>query len=434
MTIELLPNTQTSSSVKTKLEDAIIRSISLQGAVAFWTIPVEYISILAHKLSDKNSFMCVDFHHPTNIDNISDFTLNGANMFLHDYQLTTSVYNENRPNALLHTKILHFEFENNTTETWIGSHNFTRSAIDGINFEASTIIKTNKETKEEIEFIQKVTDYLDLIKNSCIPFEPQDVYFYKALQGENKTEDVFDVIEIVGRNIAEIPKDKTIQIISKDASNFEKYKLVNKKIILHCLDLDTQKEHIFKTVILNAGTIDTLNDKSYDITFSQRRFAIRERNMLPYLQSQNVVDPNLLKISQYYINLDIDSELFNYQIFEKPSKKEEFWEYLDNSPHIERMEKRDIVNIFKSNLPIKKGKKNKPLLNQISLKEIITKKDQKYLVANYEDNKYFLKYKTEKEIDEEMKNKRHNDIPASIERKQLFIKRIVKKNNKNQND
>lgn len=432
MNIELLPNSQTSSSVKRKLKDAIVRSILLKGAVAFWTIPVDYISVLADKLSKNNSFMCVDFHYPTNIDSLTDFTQYGANMYLHDYQLTTSIYNENRQNALLHTKILHFEFENNTTETWIGSHNFTRSAIDGINFEASTIITTNKETKEEIEFIQKVTDYLELIKNSCIPFEPKDVDFYKALQGKNSTKDVFDVIEIVGRNIAGIPQDKTIQIISKDASNFEKYKLVNKKIILHCLDLDTQKEHIFQTVILNAGTIDTFNDKSYDITFSQRRFAIRERNMLPYLQSQNVVDANLLKISQYYINLDIDSELFNYKIYEKPSKKEEFWEYLDNSPHIERMEKRDIVNIFKSNLPFKKGKKNNPLLNKISLREIITEKGQKYLVANYEENKYFLKYKTEKEIDNEMKNKRLNDIPASIERKQLFVKRIVKKNNENE--
>jgi len=421
MEIQLVPTVESSASVKKQFEEVLNRCLSVKGAVAFWTIPINYISSLSSKLSNEESFFCVDIHLPTDIEVLAEFTRKKSKIFLHDYQLAAKFGIENRIPSLLHAKIIHFELEDYKTETWIGSHNFTRRALDGINFEATTIIRTEQKTKEEIKFVNDVINYLELIKDNCIEFDLNDIDFYKALQGENEVENEVDVIEIVGKNIANLPEEKTIQIISKDVSNFDKYKLVNKKVILHCLDIDTQKEHIFKTTILNAGAINALNEKSYEITFSHRRYAIREKDMLPYLQFQNVIDAELLKISQNYINLEIESELLRYKIYEKPAKKDEIWDYLSNSIHINRMESEDIKSLFAyRKLPIKKGNKKNLSFAEISLREIITRKDQKYLVDYYEGNSCRLKYQTIDEIE----NKK---IPKAIKRKQLFVKRIMKR-------
>ena len=418
MKIELIPNSQgKSSSVRMRLTTALQDCILLKGAVAFVTISPEYITELPDKLSSKESFLCVDMHSPTDINSLAGFVENGANIFLHNYELALNIEKENKINALMHTKILHFEFSNGNTETWIGSHNLTRKALDGMNFEATAVVRTEQKTEEEIIFVKDITEYLNVIKNSCIEFVIEDISFYKLLQGEKDAENEFDVIEIVGRDISKLLQEKTIQIISKDVSDFDKYKLVNKRVFLHCLDIETQIEHVFETIISNAGLI-TDNEKTHEIVFSQRRYAIREKNMLPYLQFEEVIDTDLLQISKYFINLDLKREWINCGVYEKPTKKQKNWNYFSKSPHSERMDKDDLARLISyKKFSIRKGAKNEIEPKRVALPQIILKADQEYLVDYFENDRYNFKYKLAEDID--------NDVSKSIERKQLFVKRII---------
>jgi hypothetical protein len=175
--IELIPALE-HSSIQERLEKSLSECIYVKGAVAYWTIDTNFIPELLSVLSKEESYYCIDIHKPTDIDCLADFKKMGANIFLHNYEFIPL---KEKQSGLLHSKIILLELRSGQIEIWLGSHNFTRRAILGINIESSFLITTTKDNK----IYKDVLTYLDFIKENCIPFNTEDVDFYKLLQGED---------------------------------------------------------------------------------------------------------------------------------------------------------------------------------------------------------------------------------------------------------
>ena len=183
--IELLADIP-AESLRERMLENIEKCESIRIVVAYWTLPPNFFYNHEKKhnkflelLGKKDSFICVDAQYPTNIDQLKKFkVLNpNANIHLHHYALANNnIPDEKYRENLLHSKIIVFDYGNNKVEVWLGSHNFTRRALLGINLEASLGVTTNKEDS----LYKDIDKYIQDIKTSrTIPFNEKHSIYYK---------------------------------------------------------------------------------------------------------------------------------------------------------------------------------------------------------------------------------------------------------------
>ncbi len=79
---------------------------------------------------------------------------------------------------LMHSKVIWAGKEDGKVTIFVGSHNWTSTALDGANMEASVRI----ECRPDESFAQDVKAHLDACFNACVPFDQDDVDFYRSLQ------------------------------------------------------------------------------------------------------------------------------------------------------------------------------------------------------------------------------------------------------------
>jgi hypothetical protein len=120
---ELLPRPD-SADIKLRLSQSIAQSQTMRAAVAYWTVGPDDVSpLLATRLSHPNSFLCVDVHFPTDLDQIDRLDDRRANVFLHLRHLGmgTETINRGLPHHLMHTKLLLFDMDDGTAEICRGA-------------------------------------------------------------------------------------------------------------------------------------------------------------------------------------------------------------------------------------------------------------------------------------------------------------------------
>jgi HKD family nuclease len=288
MTDETLEFLQSESSkdkdIRGKLQESINKCITLRGAVAFWTVDIGYFDGLVEKLSHADSFMCVDIHEPTRIDFLKKFVESGAkNIYLFLYHVESGRY------PLMHTKLLVFDLPDNKAEIWIGSQNFTNSALSGFNFEATTVVSTTTTSS----LYKKVIDYLNFIRKCCEDiklivdsiqsrFDPKLDDFYKKLQNtydwqENRHQ-VLDFVCQDVNDIREISKqsDLCVLIASFDKDDCKKF-VPGQKIIVRALDKNGEII-CYESIVLSSGEIaaESQEDRSFVKTYvgSQQHYKV----------------------------------------------------------------------------------------------------------------------------------------------------------------
>lgn len=79
--------------------------------------------------------------------------------------------------CLLHAKMLLFWSKGRTAELWVGSHNWTKRAILGLNVEASLIVRLT----DSSPLFAAAAEYLARMKGIAEPLYVAKVDFYKAL-------------------------------------------------------------------------------------------------------------------------------------------------------------------------------------------------------------------------------------------------------------
>ncbi|OKH31125.1 hypothetical protein NIES2119_29595 [[Phormidium ambiguum] IAM M-71] len=416
--IELIPSVE-HSSIKTRLETSLNKCQNVKGAVAYWTIDTAFVTGLAEVLQREDSYYCIDIHKPTNIDYLAEFKKLDSNIFLHDYELKSNSQNyelemQQKNPYLLHSKMILFELPDYKVEIWVGSHNFTQRAIRGVNIESSIIIRTNQNSK----IYSDVLKYLTFIKDNCIPFDLKDVDFYKLLQGEYEEDTGSWVLELVGENAANLVDEKMIQLLGVDSKDL--IDRLGQEIIIQILNLDDEKEYIYKAEVLQAGEMNLQNSKSFGITFSPRRYAVRGTDKIPYLRKEQEISQTLLQEHNYYINLEIIEPLIDYKVYYKPIRSKYNWTEITDPPHLLRMNQEDRDLLFqKQSKPIKRSDKKPIQLTEFSLKTISqsSRKQLKSYYGSPSNNLLALPGS-------------FDETPKEIQRKRILTKRIVKPANK----
>lgn len=296
------------------LNSSIDKSESMRAAIGYWTVDSGLLhSSIVNKLKPPKGFLCVDFHLPTNISELCRLKIIGADVYLHLTRLIphSGVSQVGMPPHLMHTKLIIFDFSDNISEIWVGSHNWTPRALQGINIEASIVlhVETNSNIYQEAE------NYLNHIKNDlCSPIDPRQEDYYKKLQGEG--EDIVASVELEGLNVSSI-SGSTINIFGTDSSELTQVNRVGRQIIVSVMDSTSSAEYIYYGEILHSGVLAALNPSAGGISFSQRRYAFRRGRSFPRLEPVGVPPDFVINNAAYFITIELKEQV-NAQLLDPP--------------------------------------------------------------------------------------------------------------------
>ena len=177
------------NSVKPRLNELIKQAECLQMSVAYWTISEKYFSSdLVNLLTKGDSFACIDISLPTNVDMVCQIADKTKTVYFHTQSLPkedkkSPEYDKFMDNHLLHSKILLFDLPNKQASIWIGSHNWTKRALSGINIETSLEILVDRSNR----IYREVKDLLVKIKDQCHKVNPKLAEVYKNAQRQEPT-------------------------------------------------------------------------------------------------------------------------------------------------------------------------------------------------------------------------------------------------------
>lgn len=304
-----------STSVEARLKECLRKCDKVRGVVAYWTLPVENLSgTLIEALKKTGSFYCADMERPTDISHLGDFVRAGASIYLHTYEIVQQTTNEAKgPSGLLHAKVILFDLPGNKAQLWVGSHNFTRRALKGINSEASLVIDTTQNS----DIYKQTETYLEAVRKCSVKLEPKDVPYYKFLQGNPSEKVLKELIgietgrammrkslDIMGYDVANL-YGETLQLIGLDTGSLTEIHQPNFYIILSVLDLETDQEHYYVAQVRQGGVINTANYKYYGSTDVPRRYVLLDHDLMPYLCPERSIDNRLLGSADYFVLLDV---------------------------------------------------------------------------------------------------------------------------------
>lgn len=325
----LLPSDPHHRSILADLNDTIHRAEALYGSICFWSIGPDVLPGLATLLSRPDSFCVADIHLPTKIDNLHLFHKQGASLYLFFKELRPQ-----RPDAylqrhLLHTKMLLFDLPDGAAELWVGSHNFTKQALKGINREASLVIPCQQ---GDAIYTQAREYILSILHDpDCRRFDPSQIDTYKRLQGlpPDETEGGVYVLPVSWHS-NELA-DLTQQVIllagndSREAAQFAALSsaLSNDRaqLAVQAFDLDGGPVRKFTAVIHNQGIISPADPATYEIAFGQRRLASRFGSRMPLISARSEEHTTgALQRFRYWVSVRIGDEILDDIQFEDDIK------------------------------------------------------------------------------------------------------------------
>jgi hypothetical protein len=285
----LLPTLPDKRSIVARLNDSIKAAEAFYGAVCFWSIGPDILdSYLVKLLGQSHSFCIVDIHTPTNVDKLHDFYKQGGtnfHIFAKEIQLKTGERFLQR--HLLHIKMLVFDLPGNQAEIWVGSHNFTKQALYGINREATMILPC----QQGDPLYQQARGYLAsvLADPDCQPFDPARLDDYKKLQGLPEEEvEVGCYVLPLAWDSTRMPTlaYQTVTLVGKDEEEGRqlfRYNGENVPLAIRAYDLASNSIRHFAAIVQNQGTIDAHVKSSYDLVFGPRHLAVRPPRVMPYV-------------------------------------------------------------------------------------------------------------------------------------------------------
>jgi len=310
--VEFLPVSTDKLKFYRRLRAAIDHAIALRASIAFWTIDPIYVSPkLSKLLSNSDSFLCTDIHLPTNIDVLDQLAGNKANLLLHLRKIEgdTEIKNTGMPTNLLHSKVLLFDMPDGTAELWVGSHNWTRRALDNINLEASLVLKISQQTK----LYQSVINELKNTKDLCTSFNRKDVEYYKWLQGLNETK---PLIELEGEDADKL-RESEIAIFGTDKSEFNSINKLGTKLSISVINPSSQKEYVYSAVVTTASDsrVGILNIAT-GVSNSKQRYVLRRNRSFPKLEASSTkLNINLIGDIRCCVGISVSKQL-NVQVLE----------------------------------------------------------------------------------------------------------------------
>lgn len=166
------------------LGNSLQSACSLDAAIAFVTkggvkFVLERFLQKASANELQTSRLCVSVHWPTDLDalcRLSPYLKDRLRLYL-----GPQTPQETRGHSpLMHSKVVLSEQSDGRLDIFVGSHNWTGAALDGVNFEASVHLLCD----EASPFAASIRKHLDACSNDkdCVAFDPANLAYYKSLQ------------------------------------------------------------------------------------------------------------------------------------------------------------------------------------------------------------------------------------------------------------
>ena len=376
-TIKLFPSRRTEKT-RDYFDSLLSNCEWLKGCAAFWTIyPSFFRGKLKEILQNDESYYCVHLSPPTDVNALNEFYNASANLYAYNL-FWKSTLEEGRHPPLLHAKVAIFKMQEDKVVIWVGSHNFTQSALLDINIEASTVIETTIDSLYYIETLR----FLEEVKEECEKYEPIIAKWLTILQGKNidrltkrDIAELYDlnekfieaffrtqVIYLVGNNVHSLDGNSLIQIIGLDNQFNKALSTKQKQIVLYIQEKGTEHCYIYLAKIILSGDIDEQISGTYSMQFSSRRYSVLKSNLYgAVLNEKTIINEDQLKMASYVSSLKIENKIDKISIFPFPSK---VWENVNSEKVI-----RPISTEEKSVL-LKIDKKSSDVSNEMSEEEV----------------------------------------------------------------
>lgn len=322
------------SNARRRLNELAIHSIKINAAVCYWTMPPaefcpEFLSALKH----KDSCLVVDIHSPTSIDSLAEFNRAKANVFLYLFQIvgkTETPDSKGIPDHLMHAKVFVFDYGTNEIKIWVGSHNGTRRAMLGLNFELATVITCERNSVDHLKALQ----FIEQIKKISSVFKQSEIDLYRSIQ-RIAAADAF--IELTDSQVTPLKRSSMISIFGKKDSDYTQLQKVGKKIYLSITNSISGDETIYKASVYQSGYLDKQSQsnkqKKTSLIFDKRRFAVKLNTTVPMLEPEQAVPKSIYSNCRYFVTLKVEKALVDFDAFEAPT--EHLWEDVDKQLYLE---------------------------------------------------------------------------------------------------
>jgi hypothetical protein len=284
-----------------KLESYATGASCIRAVMAFWTIPAADLPPqLLTGLSRLGGFLCTDLNMPTSIRALQSLHLAGVHARLH--LMTTTGKSEiedsaKKHNHLMHSKVIIFDYDNQESVVWVGSHNGTFRALDGVNYECSVATVSGRQSSLYLD----VQAHINKIHSACQPFRPELIDHYRFLQGV-KMEDAVGVMEFENGNDKPLSPSDEITVFNMSREDLRSFKTIDTDLIL---SLHGSREILYSAKVVQTGETPTPRSQ----TFNDRRYADRHHEQLPVLKGKAQVTTAMYKRGTYFSIVKIVQEL-----------------------------------------------------------------------------------------------------------------------------
>jgi hypothetical protein len=306
------------SNAHRRLNELAIHSIKINAAVCYWTMPSnEFCPEFLSALKNKDSCLVVDIHSPTSIDSLAEFTQAGANIFLYLFQIvgkTETPDSKGIPDHLMHAKVFIFDYGTNEIKIWVGSHNGTRRALLGLNFEFASVFTCERGSDIHL----KALHFVERIQKISTKFKQSEIDLYRTIQGGNLAD---SFIELIDKKATPIGKQSVISIFGKREADYAQLQKVGKTVYLSITNSASGVECIYKASVSQSGYLDKKSISS--LKLGPRRYAVKSDSSIPMLEVQQAIPSNLYSTCKYFVTLKVDAPIDDSKAVEAPDGN--FW-------------------------------------------------------------------------------------------------------------
>ena len=319
------------SNAYRRLNELSVGSIKINAAVCYWTMPPSELSpdfLLA--LSGKDSCLVVDIHSPTSIDSLAKLNLAGANIFLYMFQIvgkTEVADSKGIPDHLMHAKVFVFDYGTNQIKIWVGSHNGTRRAMLGLNFEFASVITCDRNSDIHLKALR----FINGIKNISSVFQQSEIDLYKTIQG-GTTANAF--IELQDSGSTPLVSRSFISIFGTRDTDYEQMQKVGKLLYLSITNTSSGVEAVYKASVEQTGYLDKKSKPS--LKLGARRYAVKDIAGIPNLETHQAIPASTYTRCRYFVTLKVDGLVTDRVAVETPDGN--FWCDVDKELYLQTVQ------------------------------------------------------------------------------------------------
>lgn len=284
-----------------RLADLAVGASCIRAVMAYWTIPQDDLPAqFVSGLKNATGFLCVDIHNPTSIDALASLKKAGVDVNLHLVSTTGKSEIDDStgmPNHLMHSKVIVFDYEGRNSVVWVGSHNGTFRALDGINFECTLAVETSQASDLYCEALKHLAE----IRAACQPFRMDLIEHYRFLQS-SKLENAVSVMEFENGNDQALSQGEEITVFNLSKDDMRSLKTIDTNVYV---SVHGRNEILYSARVVQTGETPTSASQSFGV----RRYADRDKADLPILFGSTAVTKGMYKKSTYFAIVKIESSL-----------------------------------------------------------------------------------------------------------------------------